>query len=175
MGRRLIDPAVRFWWYVQKAEDCWLWTGGKGRGGYGKFSPSHRVTQSAHRYSYELHVGPIPDGLQLDHVCRVRACVNPAHLRPVTIRENLLAPGAVTHAKINADKTHCPAGHEYNAENTTITAGRRRCRPCQARNTRACREKKMSAYSPLPGPQPAPPVATYTPHHSLPAQPEGTP
>lgn len=67
--------------------DCWVWQGTL-RGGYGRFRAG-RKTFSAHRVSYEHHVGAIPDGLVLDHLCRNRACINPAHLEPVTIRENI--------------------------------------------------------------------------------------
>jgi endogenous inhibitor of DNA gyrase (YacG/DUF329 family) len=74
---------------IRKIEgsDCWLWTGST-RGGYGRFKIA-TVTQEAHRASYELYVGPIPDGLQLDHLCRNRSCINPAHLEPVTCAENI--------------------------------------------------------------------------------------
>src|ERR1019366_4519713 len=66
---------------------CWLWTGGLNRGGYGQFmTPPCTV---AHRVAYELFVGPIPEGLQLDHLCRVRSCVNPQHLEPVSQQENI--------------------------------------------------------------------------------------
>jgi HNH endonuclease len=79
---------LRFWELVspEPTSGCWLWTG-KTWNGYGKFIVGGR-TMAAHRYAYELFSGPIPDGLELDHVCRVRSCVNPAHLEACTHREN---------------------------------------------------------------------------------------
>lgn len=113
---------------VDKSETCWLWTGAKGRGGYGNLVWNGRHT-NAHRVSYELHVGPIPDPCSIDHLCSVRHCVNPAHLEPVTVRENLRRgagfPG------VNARKTHCPRGHAYDAENTYVWNGLRYCRTCR--------------------------------------------
>jgi hypothetical protein len=80
----------RFWRRVIKAQpdECWLWTGTLHRG-YGHFSVSRGVTKYAHRIAYELTIGPIPDGLELDHLCRNKVCVNPQHLEPVTKTENL--------------------------------------------------------------------------------------
>lgn len=84
-------PVERFWSKVDKTQTCWLWTGTATPKGYGQFAP-HRVHVYAHRYAYELMVGPIPEGLTIDHVaergCRSRRCVNPAHLEVVTRGEN---------------------------------------------------------------------------------------
>jgi len=80
-------PEQRFWALVDKTETCWLWTGTQVRGGYGQFwLDGHKL---AHCYAYETTVGPIPEGLQLDHLCRVTRCVRPSHLEPVTASENV--------------------------------------------------------------------------------------
>ncbi len=126
LGHR-IPIADRFWPKVDLTEGCWLWTGAKSRG-YGQLYDGARMRQ-AHTLSYEMHVGPVPDGLQLDHLCRVRHCVNPAHLEPVTCRENLLR-GDTPSAR-NLAKTHCPQGHPYDEPNTQRKPdGRRACRAC---------------------------------------------
>jgi len=78
----------RFWSKVEKTVSCWLWTASTRRG-YGQFVINNKPTP-AHRFAYEQLVGDIPRGLQLDHLCRVRNCVNPEHLEPVTSRENIL-------------------------------------------------------------------------------------
>lgn len=84
------DPEPRFWVKVEKTESCWLWTGATNGLGYGKFKADPRTPAVyAHRYAYELVVGPIPEGLQLDHCCENPPCVNPAHLEPVTQAENV--------------------------------------------------------------------------------------
>jgi hypothetical protein len=123
---------------------CWVWKGNTCRTtGYGYFWLDGR-SRPAHRVSYELFVGPIPEGLQIDHVrargCRSRACVNPAHLEPVTIKENLLR-GDTFNAR-NKAKTHCPHGHEYTYDNTNLYKGRRRCRICMCIRERA-RQKRL--------------------------------
>jgi hypothetical protein len=83
-----------------------------------------------HRVAYELLVGPIPEGLELDHLCRNTRCVNPEHLEPVTGRENLMRAVSSWAAK-NAAKTHCPQGHPYDEENTKVKRdGGRACRAC---------------------------------------------
>ena len=104
---------------------CYLWKASTTRDGYGKFWFEGKTVQ-AHRYSYQRWVGPIPEGLQLDHTCRNRNCVNPFHLEPVTQRENSLRGESA-----NAAKTECSQGHPYDEENTYIYLnGGRACRTC---------------------------------------------
>ncbi len=117
----------RFWGKIEiLASGCWGWKGGLTLG-YGSFFV-RGGTRRAHRVSYELFKGPIPDGLTLDHLCRVRNCVNPAYLEPVTQHKNVLRGGGL--AAINARKTHCPRGHPYSPENTQMEGRKRRCRIC---------------------------------------------
>lgn len=90
MTRRTVSLAQRFWVKVEKTESCWNWTGGKISTGYGSIglgAPS-RKTALAHRISYELCIGPIPEGLVIDHTCGNRGCVNPGHLQAVTQKQN---------------------------------------------------------------------------------------
>lgn len=89
--RNADDDEARFWDKVERSEGCWLWTAVVTGQGYGNFwakRQDEHVWVSAHRFAYELMVGPIPEGLQIDHLCRIRACVNPDHLEPVTAAEN---------------------------------------------------------------------------------------
>jgi hypothetical protein len=106
---------------------CWIWKGYVRKDGYGEVS-FHGKKKQVHRLSYEYLVGPIPLGLTLDHLCRVTCCVNPKHLEPVTAVENCMR-GASCMA-LNAKKTHCIRGHEFNKENTRISANGRVCREC---------------------------------------------
>jgi hypothetical protein len=134
MTRRGLPTIERFMQYVvpEPNSGCWLWLGGHIGNGYGNFYLSGKRLL-AHRVSYELHVGQIPGGLTLDHLCRVRSCVNPRHLEPVTFRENLMR-GEGACAK-HARKTHCPEGHKYDV---ITSRGHRACRLCQnAANRRA--------------------------------------
>lgn len=136
----------RFWAKVVwngDEDECWTWEASKNCGGYGHFTAGGRHF-SAHRFAYELLVGPIPEGLDLDHLCRVRNCVNPAHLEPVTRRENLLR-GKTIQAR-NAAKTHCPQGHPYWGDNLYIDArGCRSCWTCKRANKRCYAEAKAKA------------------------------
>lgn len=131
---------------VDTATGCWNWTGAVNwkRGGYGTVTLTGRKTTSAHRLTYELVVGEIPTGLDLDHLCRNRLCVNPKHLEPVTRRENLLRGQGAT--AINAAKTHCPQGHEYSPENTYVHPGtnNRRCRTCNAESVHRMRARRAA-------------------------------
>lgn len=121
------SPEQRFWKKVNKTEGCWLWTGSRDRDGYGQFWHQKKML-AAHRWSYEMLVGPIPFGLQIDHLCRTPGCVNPNHLEPVTQRENLLR-GNTIQAR-NAAKTHCPHGHPLAGDNLRLSRGQRLCREC---------------------------------------------
>lgn len=123
------------------ANGCWIWQGGRNGRGYGQLRWQGPV-KMAHRLAYEAFIGPIPEGLHIDHLCRTRACVNPTHLEPVTAQVNVLrspvAPGAV-----NAGRTHCPQGHEYTPENTYQYQARGDVRP--GRYCRTCRRSRNAA------------------------------
>ncbi len=110
--------------------ECWVWQGAMTGGGYGQIYTAESVWVKAHRFSYEHFVGPIPAGLQIDHLCRNRRCVNPHHLEPVPQRINILR--GVSIVAQNARKTHCPQGHAYDALNTyhNPASGGRICREC---------------------------------------------
>jgi len=141
-----------FWERVQKEPGgCWLWTGQKRKDGYGRLCYRYN-TDYAHRISYEIHKGPIPAGLHIDHLCRNTSCVNPDHLEAVTLHENLdrgFAPWAV-----NKRKTHCPQGHEYDVQNTIIDNGKRKCRLCtlerNRKRWRVGQAKRVEAWNQLP-------------------------
>lgn len=130
----------RFWQWVDiRVDGCWEWTGSINNKGYGRTSVKRRPVY-AHRVAYELCVGPIPDGHELDHLCRNPRCVNPEHLEPVTHRVNLLrGQSPMAH---QARQTHCLRGHPFDAENTYHRPDRegRQCRTCnrlrQARRLR---------------------------------------
>jgi hypothetical protein len=126
----------RFWQKVdiKEPDECWLWTGALHGKGYGHFRLDGRI-EKAHRVAWVLANGLVPDGLTVDHVaargCTSKACVNPAHLEPVTNRVNTLRGGNA--CAVNARMTHCRRGHEFTVENTRIeTTGSRRCRTCLA-------------------------------------------
>lgn len=116
--------------YTVNEAGCWIWVGTIDIGGYGR-AVRDKKESKAHRLSYEMHRGPIPAGMFLDHLCRVRACINPDHLEPVTARENLLR--GIGHPAINAAKTHCKRGHEFTPDNTYRAPNyptRRMCKVC---------------------------------------------
>ena len=136
-------PAERFWAKVDRDDlddDCWVWTAAQHERGYGLFRPSHAAPMvRAHRYAYEMLVGPIPEGLELDHLCRNTACVNPDHLEPVTHSENVRR----WHASRVA--SHCKHGHPFSDENLSIRRdGRRVCRACNRERQRRYRKSVVT-------------------------------
>ena len=135
-----------FWSRVEKTATCWLWRGYRSGSGYGAINLNRR-SHCAHRLAYTFLVGPIPDGLELDHLCRNRLCVNPAHLEPVTTRENVLRGNgpAAQHAR----KTHCVNGHPYDESNTYYEKGGRwrRCRACSRASSRQYLLRKRAEVS----------------------------
>jgi hypothetical protein len=136
------DDLARFWSKVDKrgSFECWPWLGTIDRDGYGRFRlASPNRSDPAARMSYRMLVGPIPDGLVIDHVwargCTRRDCVNPAHLEPVTNGENIRRSEP-------ARRSHCPRGHEYTPDNTSLTSGTgRTCVICNRRRVRAARSR----------------------------------
>jgi HNH endonuclease len=127
----------RFWTYVDKqaAADCWEWMGGYNEKGYGIFAKPGGGSEGAHRFSYRVAHGNIPDGLSIDHLCRNPPCVNPNHLEAVVGVENTAR--GVSFSVQNALKTHCLNGHELTAENSYGWKGRRQCKTCARERARA--------------------------------------
>ena len=123
---------------------CWLWTASLGTWGYGQFRPTGWTTmEPAHRTAYRLFVGHIPMGMHLDHKCRIKCCVNPAHLEAVTPGENVRR-GLAGHKQ--RARTHCPRGHDYSAVNTyRASDGKRHCRICKRNQTLASYHAKIAA------------------------------
>lgn len=162
-GRPPKLASERFWSKVDKngpivkpeLGPCWIWTGWKDYHGYGKFSVGDSTQRGldvpSHRFAYETLVGPIPAGLELDHLCRNHACVNPKHLEPVTHKVNAKRGDAGKAGKKNAShliataraKTHCPKGHPYDLINTWYDKhGHRLCRICLRESQRQYRKNK---------------------------------
>lgn len=121
---------------------CWQWIGGVNSSGYGQFY-IERQPHRSHIISYRLIVGKVPEGLELDHLCRNRRCVRPTHLEPVTHRVNCLR--GISPAAICAQKTECSKGHPFTVENTYVDRlGKRHCRTCR----KAANKKWVAEISP---------------------------
>ena len=132
-GRTEVDTVLgeRFWSKVDRSGECWTWTAARTRDGYPRFYFDGRV-QYAHRLAWAEVNGPIPEGIDLDHVrargCTSKSCVRPEHLEPVTRQVNLLRGGGF--AARNAQKTHCPKGHSYEEHGRVTDKNQRICRAC---------------------------------------------
>lgn len=140
-----LTPTERFWPKVDTSaglDACWPWTASTTYKGYGQFYVDGRM-KKAHRIAYEIQVGPIPDGLHIDHLCRNRACQNAKHMEPVTPDEN-------AHRSIHPRPTHCPSGHPYSGENVGFTQtrdGREMiCRACKNKDSA---ERRARSKNPL--------------------------
>lgn len=122
---------------------CVLWIGSLDRKGYGRVSQEQGV-RYAHRAAYEVAVGPIPPGLQIDHLCCVRCCINPRHLEAVTGRENNLRSNSPTARR--ARQTECKYGHPFDGANTLLSGTHRSCRTCYAARLERMRERRATGY-----------------------------
>lgn len=147
------DEVGRFWAkvVVDCACDCWVWVGARTAAGYGQLNLRYRRTY-AHRAAYETWRGPIPDGLHIDHLCRVRACANPWHMEPVTREENWMR--GVGAPAVNARKTHCDYGHPIEGPEAKLAQykcltilGRRSCLICERRRQRERYHKRKAAHA----------------------------
>ena len=134
-----LTPEQRFWPRVLHTETCWLWQGSLTHDGYGRFSLNRRRTMVAHRFAHEMVNGPVPDGMTLDHLCRVRHCVRPSHLEVVSMRTNLLR-GNTLQAR-NAAKTHCPQGHAYDLVLKWYDSTQRGCSICRRETVKRYAQK----------------------------------
>ena len=141
MSRIALDPLVRFWAKADRSggpDSCWRWTGAHSIKGYGYFGTPEGTAQ-AHRWIYQQLVGPIPPGLTIDHLCRVRDCMNPAHMEPVSRGENVLRGNG--HSAQNARKAVCKRGHPFTGDNLYPKNRRRHCRACRAENDRQRKDR----------------------------------
>lgn len=130
---------------VEQPNGCWHYRGSHVGDGYVRIRFRGKPT-AGHVVAWTLLRGPVPDGLELDHLCRNRRCVNPAHLEPVTHRENVLR-SPIANAAINARKSECIRGHAFTPENTIIQCGgKRACRTCVNEAQRRNRLKRLGRW-----------------------------
>ena len=133
-----VSEEERFLKYVNFTDSCWLWTGSLNHKGYGQWKYKGK-THRAHIIAFQLFGGVIPEGLELDHLCRVHPCVRPAHLEAVTHLENIRRGERGNSSKYNTSKTHCPYGHPLDAVDNR---GSRFCRTCSRTRQRNYHHRK---------------------------------
>lgn len=172
-----LTPLEKFWKYVRRTDGCWEWTGGiTGRpgSGYGAISLGYGQQIKAHRFSYEIHHGPIPDGLYVCHSCDNPKCVNPSHLYAGTATDNNRDTIARNRRR-DTHRSHCVRGHPLSGDNLLATSSGRRCKACkyadnrrgfarhpewleQMRVNATARRRERSANRP---PKPRPPLSSH--------------
>ena len=132
---------VRFWAKVRKTDGCWEWLGYVNPGGYGRYIDPEQKGWQAHRKAWVLTGRELIAGMELDHLCRNRSCVNPEHLEQVTKQENIRRGDGGRMWRL---RTHCPSGHPYDDENTRIYQGRRYCIACNRESSRKRYSRRRS-------------------------------
>jgi len=159
MARWTATPEERFWGHVQKTETCWLWVAALNNKGYGKFlSLAHGPGTYAHRFSWMLHYGPIPQGLCVLHKCDVPRCIRPDHLFLGTHKDNMrdmVAKGRVVQAPANRRQaelkraqTHCKYNHPLSGNNLAFSRrGQRRCRACRTIHSREYKRRRRASHA----------------------------
>ncbi len=137
-----MDAIDRFWCKVSISDSgCWQWLDLQNYAGYGRFWFNGKMLR-AHKFSYNLFIGEVPEGLELDHLCRNRLCVNPEHLEAVAHQANS-SRGEV--GAWERAKTHCPRGHPYDEKNTYLEGMKRKCRTCMRLRQRKVKYEEVSA------------------------------
>lgn len=127
-----------FWAKVQESGECWEWMATRNQKGYGRFWDGEHLV-AAHRWAYEQLIAEIPEGLEIDHLCKNRACVNPWHMEPKTHRANVLAIGSAHWSVEKMGRTHCPRDHRLQGANlrpAQLRRGVRACRLCERAGAR---------------------------------------